>query len=729
MPGKRDNLEKLEVQEYNIRGNLFRVWRDAKGRIVFLLDETQNEDKPNVLLVLHPVEDRKWDDILANDYGIDLETIRPRKDNKYQKLDIEYDGLDVYELLIDAYEKNQDISNLLGGLLDYRYAVSHRSAVARLNAATDTVSQSKDTIAKAQNTVKELRDNQRELKAKLAAQKKEIGREPTKESAAKILKTESRIEDNNQRIKRAEKRLAKAERRLKNAQAEIERIRELLARPRPTPGDDDSANVTEIKEKIEIAPMVKKAPTKTIKTTVVETTETKTEKEMADEEIKPLMDQDPEIVNEDNAFKPVAFDDIVVKEDSSKEEKQPQETVTTTETTETKIEEDDYMKRFIDEEINRRKVLEEEPVAKPLDLSPVKEEITEVTETTEETPVLETITSVETPVGADVDTTGEVKVGQYDAAAEPAAPRPVPASPVNRPTRPISPLSGNGYAASSVPPQKNNKLYYLLLVILIVLSVFTLWLFQRKNGATVPEIKDSVTTVVQQEEEPAIDIDTKSDIEEPVEEPEVTPEPEPEPVPEPEPEPVPEPEPEPEPVPEPVPDENQFVGSVQSHDVIFQQDTGGPNVIAPDVTSPSIIAPEPVVVPGSTVIETETETYTEHISASNSQDVAKRMMGEGGVLNPTVVAPTPETIVVPDEPADVPVAETETLVVPEPTQVVVPQPQVVPQPAFMVEPQYIPEPRFVAPPRYNNPPAPRYNNPKRNVDVHDGGQYTLIYDD
>ena len=736
MPRQRESFPKLKIQEYDIRGNLFRVWRDTTGQIVFLLDKTQNEDKPNVLLVLHPDKDRKWDDILQNDYGIDLETVRPKKNNKYQKLDIEYDGLDVYEVLINAYEHEQDVSGLLNGLYDYRYAVSRRSAVARLNAATETMAQSQETISKTQNTIKELRKNQRELKEKLDAQKKGIGREPTKESASKILKTESRIDDNNQRIKRAEKRLVKAQRRFQNAHNEIDKCQELLMRPRPELVEENSGEVTEIKEKIRMMPQNKKvATTKDTETAVVKTIETKTERKMADEEVKPLMDQDPEIVNEANAFKPVAFDDIVIKDDSSNEQEQSKSTEITTET-EKVVEEDDYMKRFIDEEIKRKKVLNEESVAKPLDFSPVKEDVTEKTETVktvEEMPVLETITSVENPVGADVDTTGEVKVGQYEVAAEPKVEsRPIPASPLNKPTRPLSPLSGTGYASTSTPQQRNNRLYYLLLIALIVLSIFTLWLFQRKNGATVPEIKTPTEETVTQQEtvQPVVDFDVKSEIEEPVVEHVEVPQPEPVVVPEPEPEPVVEPEP------EPVLEGNPFVGTIQTHDVILQPDTGGPNVTGP------VVVEQDVPESNGNYIETETETYTEHISASQASDVATRVFAAAGISNPVVVTPAPETIVVPVEPVEVPTpvvtTPVESLNVSEPAQVVVPQPQIrtqipqpqmVPEPAFMMEPQYIPEPRFVTPPRYNNVPAPRYNRPQREMEVHDGGQYMMVYDD
>ena len=113
MPRKEKKFYELDVKEYDIAGNALRVWRDENGKIVFLLDETIDEFKPNVLLVMESVGDRKWDDVLQNDYGVDLETVRPKRDNLYQKLDIEYYGLDEYDRLINAYENDDDIDDFL----------------------------------------------------------------------------------------------------------------------------------------------------------------------------------------------------------------------------------------------------------------------------------------------------------------------------------------------------------------------------------------------------------------------------------------------------------------------------------------------------------------------------------------------------------------------------------------------------------------------------------------
>ena len=96
MSEARETSKDIKVYDYSILGDTFRLWRNADGKTLFVVDDTITEYKPNVMLVLPPDEDnRKWDDVLQNDFGIDLETVRPKKNNKYQKLDIEYASVDV----------------------------------------------------------------------------------------------------------------------------------------------------------------------------------------------------------------------------------------------------------------------------------------------------------------------------------------------------------------------------------------------------------------------------------------------------------------------------------------------------------------------------------------------------------------------------------------------------------------------------------------------------------
>ena len=101
----------ITPRQYQIGENRLVAYFDNTGRLVFVLDETVNDTKPNALLVIDSDDGRKWDDILVNDWHVDLETVRPKKDNKYQKLDIEYTGLDVYSELLRAYDNDENLSD------------------------------------------------------------------------------------------------------------------------------------------------------------------------------------------------------------------------------------------------------------------------------------------------------------------------------------------------------------------------------------------------------------------------------------------------------------------------------------------------------------------------------------------------------------------------------------------------------------------------------------------
>ena len=62
----------LTSRDYNIADNELRAFYDAAGRLVFVVDYEVNDKKQNVLLVINPDGDRKWDDILENTYSVDI---------------------------------------------------------------------------------------------------------------------------------------------------------------------------------------------------------------------------------------------------------------------------------------------------------------------------------------------------------------------------------------------------------------------------------------------------------------------------------------------------------------------------------------------------------------------------------------------------------------------------------------------------------------------------------
>ena len=556
MPREREIFTELTSQDYQIDGNVFRVWRDENRNLICILDETIDEYKPYALLVLGSYGERKWDDVLQNDYNLDLETVRPKKNNKYQKLDIEYDGLKHYAALISAYDSNQNLDDALTRLYDFRDTAVRRAAAERLVAATDVIEQASKTAMRAERSITALQNRRNVLEKRLVRQRESIGREPAKESASKILRTESQMEKNTEKIARSKKRLDNAMRRGEAAREDADVAREVLSRRRPVMkrkivveqdvkkvennDKEDVERETFIDTKIETeTTKVERSTAETTPQDVVTVTEkteytlpvpdyeinkepeeTKMPDTQDKEEVKPLLDQDPEILDDEIAFKPVAFEDIKPSVDTVVEKKE-EKVVSETESV--------------------------EPISKPLALSENQtvSQSYERTETTyeerkETAPVLNTIQSVEPSNGADVDTTGRVENTQYSniqSQQRPASPNTAPM--VNRP---ISPITGSNTKVKPVGEHsKPTILYYLLLIVLIALSIFTLWLYQKKNGGTVPFLNQEGTaeTTAQPDVIGDGDIFIKP---EPVQ---IEPEPEPDvPV-------IVEPEPVPEPVPEP----------------------------------------------------------------------------------------------------------------------------------------------------------------------------------
>jgi hypothetical protein len=579
MPRERENFsKKIKTVDYKINGNRIRAYYDSGRELIFVLDETINADKPNVLLVIDSFDDRKWDDILSNDYGIDLETVRPKKDNKYQKLDIEYSGLDVYSELIDAYESDGDVDDALENLERFRIMAVRRAAQERLDAAEETATKARETIERTNDAISELRARIKELRAKLSSQKRNIGREPTKTSAAKILKTEAQIDAANEKLARAKKRLASAQRRLATAEDDAEIARAILARhadakpvrhtksatvarrraPIVTEEVQDENQEDEdedFEEYADDAPDEEVVETDTYEEkhdtsdtdeidnysedySETDEYETKAD-EVADEEVKPLFNEDPQVLDDNIAFKPIEFGAL----DTSSLESGGASGAAPAPLS---------FAPPVDENANTNNTAEP-------DTTPMLNSLTSVEQST--TTTTEETTQPETqPVSFTVETTPTLSDPEPAVNVQPTPIVEVaPVAPVEpvAPVRPVSPMAGNTYTQTEVRyTKKPTFVYYLMLILLIGLSIFTLWLYQKKNGAVVPDLSaptsaSETTTIVSQEitetNVPSPSVATVSEeprvVAQPVE-PEPVAEPEPEPVAEPEPEPVVEPEPE-----------------------------------------------------------------------------------------------------------------------------------------------------------------------------------------
>ena len=570
----------LTFVEYNIAGNALRAYYDADGKLVFVLDSTVDDRKPNVLLVINAVGNRKWDDILANDYGVDLETVRPKKNNKYQKLDIEYSGLSEYDNLINAYKSGADLSEPLAALAVFREESVRRAAAERLAIAEETADKARETIIKTKDSIDELQMKLRQLRAKLSQQKKQIGREPTKKSASKILRTDAAVDATNEKLRRAKKRLDNAQRRLISADEDAQRAREILARPMARADahvdgrgnatmrapnisteynvsydddviddnldtDDEQSDDPEIHFSVDMdmpEPRTNIAANASGDNAVVRQSvpdveydsnseitvsepkaDKMADKEIKDEDIKPLFDKDPEIMDEEIAFKPIEFG-----VSSPVESNVADNGASDSEIYENVI--DERPLSFTPPTESKKDV---EPIKEPINVTPVtnteqNEQSTEMTQ--KSTSVLDSLTPVDVPQNTDSGTAqldselaaDVAPVKTPDVTPEPtsmpkpqqnnmAAPTPVsnamPQVDTNeRPVppaatlanaaavRPVSPITGNA-APTNPAPHKPTFIYYILLVLLIALSIFTLWLYQKNTDDQVPDLTATVPAV------------------------------------------------------------------------------------------------------------------------------------------------------------------------------------------------------------------------------------------
>ncbi len=605
----------LQVREYNISGNQLRAFYDENGGLVFVVDLKIDDKKPNVMLVINPDGNRKWDDILENDYDVQLEDVRPKKDNKYQKLDIEYSGLEIYDSLIRAYDSGLGVDKELNLLGRFRDIAVRRATAERLVIAETLADNARETINRANDTIEEQNNRIQELRARLASARKGIGKEPTKQSASKILRLEAQIDATGEKIKRTKKRLDSAQKRLIVASDDADAARQILERvgidvPMEVVEDlpvqvreQPVANVTSGEL---VATVPAPVPAEIPEYDLIKT-EQKAEK-MADEDVKPLFDTDPEILDEEIAFKPIDFSVPAAEPAAVVPPYQSGQPVS-------EVNSDTY------DDMSGIAPLSFTP---PVSAMPARSE----------TPVLDTIKSVDVPAvnesGVMYDDMGILDNGNvHDAETRASgtsmvAPAPdVAPAPIDSGFRPVSPITGEAPSPSmDARVEMRNKptvVYYIMLVMLIVLSIFTLWFYQKSTGNNVVPNLGSAVAPESIETEPDVteNTDVAPDVVTMVEvasEKVATIEPEPEPVAEPEPEPEvvdvqPEPVPEPEPLPEPVVIDAPTV-TVEPTEVPV------PVTTVPVRTVPDAPQPEPVT------IETEEEILAKKPAYGVSQNEA-----------------------------------------------------------------------------------------------------------
>ncbi|MCL1892143.1 MAG: hypothetical protein FWF97_02540 [Alphaproteobacteria bacterium] len=428
-----DDNAGLAPEYFEIEGNKFAGFYDGAHRLIFVLDETHTENTPNALLVIGAQGGRKWDDILGNDYKLDLEEIRPKKNNKYQKLDIDYEGLGIYGQLIADYRTGGDTGASLQALGDFRALVGKKLAEARLLAATREIEIASATMEKAVAAIAKLRAQLKSLKTKLAEAKAGIGKKPTKESAAKILKIQSQADKADEKEKRAEQRMRRAKKRQEDAMRDAETARKILNAAAP------------VREERVVQPVGAHKETK------------HKEPEMADknnhEEPKPLFDRDPEIIDDKIAFQPIGFE-TTGSFDAGAAQPAAADTV------------------FPTPQPAEEPAYAEAPADRPITVAPVMNTATPINMTT--------------PAFSETPTTQPA--GAYSPTMQMAPPFAEASG--GRPVHPggggMMPLSPGTHGANNKKP---TAIYYIMLILLIGLSILTLWLYQtRMDNAAAPEL-------------------------------------------------------------------------------------------------------------------------------------------------------------------------------------------------------------------------------------------------
>lgn len=549
MPSEKEKSV-LKSKDYKINGNDIRAFYDKHGKLVFVLDFTVDEIKPNVLLVMSSHGNRKWDDILSNDYGMDLELVRPKKDNKYQKLDIEYDGLVVYDNLIRSYTDKGDVKKAVKDLENFRASSSRRSANERLDMASAVAENARETIERTSDTIVELQAKIKATRSKIASLRRNVGREPTKQSAAKILKAEAQLEALNSKLARAKKRLENANKRLLVAEDDMAAARKVL----------DLIPESKGKEKVESLDAMPVAAPVDVVTSQKEQDETdfndestddfdeeseeesySDEEEYDDSGVRPLFDKDPNILDDKIAFKPISFNDDIVNDDIEhdiqdvKENENmvaPKQNIKEDEidsgeqlsftppkaimdvvqvpgdNVDDDVKFDDVFAESVDEDVvydtDAQHVEETEKAEEP---ASVLNSLQSVDAANTEN-ILEKdnkVTEIVAPENTGNALVDDIVIQDNQSVAE-HEPVVVPGDtkPVVQPTSLVRPTIINTPSPKVDTAQhKPSLLYYVLLLVLIALSVFTLWLYQRSNVSVdaVPELSNNIVATTTKQPE------------------------------------------------------------------------------------------------------------------------------------------------------------------------------------------------------------------------------------
>ncbi|MCT4552599.1 MAG: hypothetical protein N4A44_02945 [Alphaproteobacteria bacterium] len=231
---EKTSLDKFVYKSNDVDFEAFYL-PNNKVQPIFVIDHKISDEVIDPILIINPDEtdkERKWDRLLSEKYNVNPMNVRPKKNNKYLKLDVIYKGLNLYRDYVEMPDQriaNKIEHNKLTELLKVckeRLDFLHLD----LKRATST----KGTSAK---TLKNLEDHLERVKIKL----KKIEENPKIEGftakeereRSKIFELEDKIKSAKRRIKRAEKREAENQEKIEVIKEQIKKIEDRVKKIKP----------------------------------------------------------------------------------------------------------------------------------------------------------------------------------------------------------------------------------------------------------------------------------------------------------------------------------------------------------------------------------------------------------------------------------------------------------------------------------------------------------------
>lgn len=182
----------------------------------FVIDDSRAELTPNHILFIDRTqaevnEDKKWDKIVSDRYSLNPMFVRPKLDNKYLKLDIVYDLMDVYKEIIskaltsetqNSVEIDDDIlENIEYAKLESILSICDK----RIDFCMIDFKRAQGTIKSTGNTVEKLQKQISNLKDSISSTNDSKSLQQKQEKLESLLEKEKSAA---RRLKRAKKRIS-----------------------------------------------------------------------------------------------------------------------------------------------------------------------------------------------------------------------------------------------------------------------------------------------------------------------------------------------------------------------------------------------------------------------------------------------------------------------------------------------------------------------------------------